>query len=145
MENEAQPQPASPGLAKALAAINVLICTAITVFIWVELSPLQGMWPLPGFYLVEMLLLSTAAAYAVFREAGHGGAVIWGVFGAVSAFALLAAWTVGLLYLPVIVLLAVTGILFLRRRRQRFRGPLAIAALAAFGQGALILVAIQMR
>ena len=143
MENEAQSKNTARLPEKILAAIDVLICLIISVYIWQVFSPRQAMWPLPGVYLVEIFLLSASVAYVVFRDADPGGAVIWGTLGAVCAFTLLAAWTVGLLYLPVIVLLGVTGILFLRRRRQRVWIHLAIAAVAAIAQGALILAAIQ--
>ncbi len=126
-----------------LALSGALICFVVGGDVWQAFSLRQPMWPLPGIYLVEMLLLSCAVAVVVIRDAGIGGTVIWAALGAMVAFAILAAWTIGVLYLPAIVLLAANGILFVRRRGERFPIHLALAAAAALAQGALILAAIR--
>lgn len=137
-------QPASRPLERFLTVAGLAVCLAVTVGIFLVFGRLQSMWPLPGLYLLEMLLLGATAALAVFSVPRSAGLLIGAALGAMGAFALLAAWTVGALYLPVLVLLGAGGIVSLRRGRGRTWPVLAAAAGAGLAQTALILGVVRL-
>jgi hypothetical protein len=137
------PQVASRSIERFLAVTCVVVCLGTTAQVWLVFGSQQPMWPLPGLYLVEVLLLTVAVVVVVVRDASLGGSVIWGAAGAITAFAILGAWSVGLVYLPVIVLLITIGTLYLRRRKERFPIHLALGAAAALAQGAVMLAVIR--
>ncbi len=137
------PQVASRSIERFLAVTSMVVCLGTTAEIWQVFSPLQSMWPLPGLYLIEILLLTIAVVIMVVLDASLGGSMIWGSVGAMLAFAFMAAFTVGLLYAPEIVMLIAVGTLYLRRRKERFPVHLALGAAAALAQGALMLATIK--
>ena len=115
MGSKAPGDTTSRSLERFLAIIGAIVCLVLTLRIWQVFGSRQYMWPLPGLYLVEMLSLSLAVSVAVVRESRFAGAIAWATLGAMGAFAVLAAWTIGLLYLPVIIPIAIVGILLVRR------------------------------
>jgi hypothetical protein len=137
------PQVASRSIERFLAVTSMVVCLGTTAEIWQIFSPQQPMWPLPGLYLFEILLLTVAVVVVVVRDAGMGGSVIWGSVGALVAFVFMAALSVGLLYVPVIVMLIVVGTLYLRRRKERFPIHLVLGGAAALAQAALMLATIR--
>jgi hypothetical protein len=137
-------QPASRPLERFLAVTGLVVCLAVTIAVFLVFGRMQPMWPLPGLYLLEMLLLSAAVTFGVFFLPRPAGALIGAALGAMGAFALLAAWTVGGLYLPVLLLLGAGGIVSLRRGRGRTWPVLAAAVGAALAQTALILGVVRL-
>ena len=137
------PQVASRSIERFLAVTSTVVCLGTTAEIWQIFSPQQPMWPLPGLYLIEILLLTVAVVVVVVRDAGMGGSMIWGAVGAMLAFAFMAAFSIGLLYAPVIVMLIAVGSLYLRRRKEPFAIHLALGGAAALAQGALMLATIR--
>jgi hypothetical protein len=136
-------KPVSPLLERILAAAGLVVCLAVTVAIFLVFGRMQAMWPLPGLYLLEMFLLGGVVTFGVFSMPPSAGVLIGGALGAMTAFALLAAWTVGGLYLPVLLLLGAGGIVSLRRGRARLWPVLAAAAGGALAQAALILEVVR--
>lgn len=131
-------------LERFLAIVGVAVCAVISALIWQSVRAYQPMWPLPALYLLEMVALSIAAALGNARDSATGGRVAWGTIGAMLAFVVMGAWSVGLLYFPVVLLLAIAGILRDRRRRLNMAIHLGICAAAAVAQVALMLAAIRM-
>jgi hypothetical protein len=130
-------------LERFLAIVGVAVCAIISALIWQSVSAYQPMWPLPALYLLEMVALSFAAALGNARDSAAGGMVAWGTIGAVLAFVVMGAWSVGFLFIPVAVLLAIAGILRDRRQRLNMAIHLGICAAAAIAQAALMLAAIR--
>jgi hypothetical protein len=100
------------------------------------------MWPLPALYLLEMVALPGATAIVLLRGVSPGAALAWAAAGAAAAFAVLGAWSVGLFYAPVALLLLAAGILAALRARQRIWADLAWAVAAAALQTLIMLAVI---
>ncbi len=133
--------PASrPGiLERVLAALAAVACLVLTIRIWQVVGLDQPMWPLPAAYLLEVLALAVAAGLASTLGLSMGGLIIWIAIGAISAFAVLASFSVGSFYAPVVLLLLVSGLLAAWRQRARILTYLACAIAAAVLQAGLIL------
>jgi hypothetical protein len=130
-------------LERILVFAGLAACLGITPLIFLAIGRVQPMWPLPGLYLLEMLLLSAAAAYAVVREVRPAAAVLGAVLGAMGAFAVLAAWSIGAYYLPVLFLLGAGGAAALLRRRAALWPALVSGLAAAIVQAGLILAVVR--
>lgn len=102
------------------------------------------MWPLPGLYLLEMVGLSLAAMLSTLRGVALSGTVTWIVVGVLCAFVVMGAWFIGLLYLPVAVIFAITAILMDRRQKQNSVRHIGLAVLAGVVQVAWMLIAIRL-
>ncbi len=137
------PQVGSRSIENFLSVTSMVVCLTTSVQVWQIFGRQQAMWPLPGVYLIELVLLTIAVVVCVVRDAGMGGSMIWGAAGAISAFAVMGAWSVGLVYIPVIALLIAVGVLYLRRRKERFPIHLALGASAALAQGSIMLALLK--
>ena len=139
-------QPSLPRrLERPLACAGLAVCLGITLLVFLVFGRMQPMWPLPGLYLLEMLALSAAAVYVVVREVRPAAAVIGAVLGAMGAFALLAAFSIGAYYLPVLLLLGTGGGLAILDRRARFWPAVVACLAAAVVQTAIILAVVRLR
>jgi hypothetical protein len=107
-------------------------------------APQQSMWPLPALYLVEMLALSTVAAAATIYGVPTSGIMLWIATGALLAFAMLAMFSIGLFYLPITGLFAVTAILSTWRSRSSALISVALAIGAATVQVIVIFAVISL-
>jgi len=126
-----------------LALLAAAVCLILTVHIWQVLGRQQAVWPIPALYLIEMLVLTATVAAATFRRVPASGILTWIGLGAISAFCVLAGFSVGFLYVPVAVLLLLTGLLFIRRARGSpliFLGSAIVAAMVQIG---IVLTAIR--
>ena len=127
---------------RILAAAAVLICLAVDVFVWLDISQQQPVWPLPGLYLLEIFGFSAAGAYGIYRTSladGRFSWLAWAASGVVLGLALVSAWSIGLLYLPVWAALLAAGVISARRRRTPVVGLFALHLFAALLQAGLIL------
>ncbi len=124
-----------------LAAVG---CIALTIAIWRNISANQAMWPLPGLYFVELPAISLAAAVGWKLDLSWARVVTWAALGIVLAFCILGALSVGMLYLPVALLLAVAVISSDLKEAQPIMIHLAICLGAAIAQAALMLLAIRL-
>lgn len=121
---------------RTLAAIALLFCLAVDALVVAQYSPLQVMWPLPALYLVEMLLVSAAGVYGIFRGPSW---LAWAASGAVLGYALVGTWTIGILYVPVWAFLLAAGVISARRQHTPWPGLFALSLAAALLQAGLIL------
>ena len=77
-------------------------------------------------------------------QSAPGGMLTWAAIGVPLAFAVMGAWSVRLLYSPVIVILVIAAILSGRRRNQNMLAHWGISLIAALGQVALMLALIRL-
>lgn len=146
MDNPVGNQAKSSSTERILALLAAAICLILTLLVWQRIGRQQPMWPFPALYLIQLLALTVAAAAATFRHVAATGILIWVAFGAISAFSVLAGFSVGSLYVPVAVLLLIMGLQFIRRTGRHpwmFLGLVAVAALAALAQVGILLAAIR--
>jgi hypothetical protein len=97
-------------LEKWLSGLALGFSAAVTTWLWIAVASRQPMWPFPGGYFVEVVLLPGLVALLVWR--GNTGRTRAGfaVTGAITAFCVLGAWSVGLFYVPLAILLLVGAI-----------------------------------
>ena len=76
-------------LERFLVILGAGVCLLITVTVWRNVSSYQAMWPLPGWYFVEMAALSILSAVAFIRGGPAGKFVAWGAVGIFAAFSVI--------------------------------------------------------
>ena len=118
MSSLTQSQPKVWLIEKLLALIVTIVCLIVSIYIWQLVAGHQPMWPLPALYLIEIPTLCIALAAVALRETSDHTNLTWVTFGAVLAFSLLASFSVGLYYTPIVVLLLLLAILSTRRTRR---------------------------
>ena len=136
--------PRSPGIPALLAAAAAVAALAAAIRIWRVVGSQQPMWPLPALYLIEMVALPVAACVALLRRPAVGTAFAWAAGGATCSFVVLGAWTVGLFYLPIALLLLGAGIIALLKSRGRLLPSLLMAVLGAALQAGIMLVVVAL-
>jgi hypothetical protein len=102
------------------------------------------MWLLPGLYFIEMVALSLISTFIFVRGDPHGSLITWLAAGAIIAFSILGAFSVGFFYLPVALLLGVISITWDVRNKQHILAHLGIFLIAGLGQSILMLGANQL-
>jgi hypothetical protein len=139
-ENQSKGRP----LERFLSLLAFLVCLGITIRIWQLVSPQQSMWPIPGLYFIEMVMLSGLAAAAINFSHNLPWAFTGIAFGATLAFSVLAGFSVGLFYLPVVALLLIAGFLLNISTKRSLLIYLAWATAAAVIQTGITLAAINL-
>lgn len=139
MTDPASPHSGPGFLERWLPAAAAVACLVLTIRIWQVIGSDQPMWPLPAVYLLEVLALAAAAGLTSALGLTIGPLITWIAAGAISAFAVLAAFSVGTFYAPVILLLLVGGLLAAWRQRRRIPIFLACAVAAALLEAGIIL------
>jgi hypothetical protein len=140
-----KPNPGAKHLLERSAVVLAAVgCIAVTIAVWRSIGTYQGMWPLPGLYFIELPVLSLAAAVGWNLDLSWARVLTGAALGVVLAFCILGAFSVGLLYLPVALLLAVAVISSDLRERRPITVHLAISLSAAIAQAALMLLAIRL-
>ncbi len=122
-----------------LAAVAAIGCIVFTIAIWLSVSRVQPMWPLPGGYLLEVAAISVAAALAFALGGVRGRGPAWAATGALLAFSILGMFSVGALYLPTTLILGIVCTTADLRNKSPLGLHLAIFLLAALVQSALML------
>lgn len=126
-------------LERWLPAAAAIACLILTVRLWQVIGSDQPMWPLPAAYLLEVLALAAAAGLTSALGTAAGALVTWIAVGAMAAFSVLAAFSVGMFYAPILLLLLVGGMLAAWRQRRRAPVFLACAVVAALLEAGIIL------
>ena len=125
-----------------------LVCLVVTVPIWRSISAQQGMWPLPGLYLLEMVALSVLCAFAFYRGGPRSQFITWGALGVFLAFSILGAFSIGFFYLPVALIFGAAAIIAdvkdKDRDVRRIGAHLAVCVIAGLAQAALMLAATRL-
>jgi len=107
---------------KFIAVLAVIICLATSLLISQSLlsDPHQEIFPLPAFYLLEMIAMSLVAAISAFKEGELWNKVVWAAGGIITAFVLMGAWSIGFFFIPTTVLIFITAILSWQRHQTQF-------------------------
>ena len=129
-------------LERFLAILGAVVCLIITLVFWFSISPYESMWPLPGFYFVEIVSLSFISTFIFVRGDPRGSLITWVAAGVMSAFSFLGAASVGFFYLPVALMFSVISLMWDVRNKQQRLTHLGIFLIAGIVQSALMLAAI---
>jgi len=127
-----------------LSIIAAAACLGITLWLWGSLSAVQSLWPFPALYLLELIAISAIALYSSLRDVQAAGIIIWSVVGLFLAFVILASFTIGLFYYPVVILFTIVAILSDLRHKRKLLPHLGIFLLAAILQTGLIFFILQL-
>ena len=126
-----------------IALLAVASSLAITIGLWQVISGYQEMWPLPALYLLEMVLLTAIAAFIVFLDTRAALFGCWAITGAISAFAILGAFSIGFAYIPVVLLVAVATLLGPNMGLKGYIAGITTGILAGAAQAGVMLAAIR--
>ena len=127
-----------------VALLAAALCLGVTMIVWLSVSVHQPMWPFPAVYLLEMPILCGIVALACIYDVPAAANFTWIATGAVLAFSVMAAFTVGIFYAPVAVLLAAVGMISARRARRNTLVYAAWAVVAALAQTSVTYIASQL-
>lgn len=105
-------------LEKVLLAIALVYGLVVTGWIWGLVALQQPVWPFPALYFLEIMLLSWLAMISVFRSWPFRMLIIAGPAGAVTSFSVMGAWSVGLFYIPLALLLVLGALSSWQANRQ---------------------------
>jgi len=130
-------------LAGILALLAMGISLTLTIYFWRVIGMQQPMWPLPAAYFIEMVALPVCAALFMLFRVPAGVTLTWIAAGAVLAFSILGAWTVGFFYIPVAVLLLTSGLAGSRAMKSSILSGILWGILAAGLQTLIIFGAIH--
>ncbi|MCL4506515.1 MAG: hypothetical protein M1434_04755 [Chloroflexi bacterium] len=131
-------------VARILSILATFGCLIITVSIWASVASRQAMWPLPALYLIETVALCIIVAIATVYSAPLKAVFSWVAAGAILGFAVLAAFSIGIYYTPVVLLLAIVGIVHLHQTRRHIAQLLIWSAAGAIAQIVLMLGVISL-
>ncbi|MCX6025576.1 MAG: hypothetical protein NTY23_04835 [Chloroflexi bacterium] len=98
---------------------------------------------MPALYLIEMVALPTLGAALAFLDSQAGLLISWAVVGSMAGFVVLGVWSIGLAYTPVLLVQGIAATLALRGQAHRALASLAVAALAATAQVAIMFALIR--
>jgi hypothetical protein len=129
-------------LERFLAILGAVVCLIITLVFWFSISPYESMWPLPGFYFVEIVSLSFISTFIFVRGDPRGSLMTWVAAGVISAFSFLGAASVGFFYFPIALMFSVISLIWDVRNKQQRLTHLGIFLIAGIVQSALMLAAI---
>jgi hypothetical protein len=127
-----------------LAFAGVATAAASMAWVWSQLvsSGYPGpLWPLPGLYLLEAVLLPVVVLWRV-TVVHRPGALAWVAIGALITMALLGAMTIGF-YFALALVFMIPASLVGDDRQSTVRGKAAGAVLGAVLQGGLMIGVIR--
>jgi hypothetical protein len=102
---------ASHRIALILSGTGCLTCIIITAVIGSSLASLQNIWLLPGAYFLEITIGAMAGFLAVLTRHPGASKVLWIYCGTLLVFILMASFSVGFFFIPVLVIFGVVSIL----------------------------------
>ena len=124
---------------KILALIGLAACLLGVFWSWEMIAGQQPIWPLPGLYLIELIIVGITAADGILR-----GKILetWIVVGILFGFALMGAWSIGLAFIPSAVMFLVAA-LWASRKQSGIGKGVAIGVLACLIQIVLMFIFIS--
>jgi hypothetical membrane protein len=131
-------------LERFLAILGAIVCLIITFTIWRSIRAQQPMWPLPGFYFLEMMALSIVGAFIVVYGDPHRMIFVWSFIGIFIAFSIVGAFSVGFFYLPVALIFGLTATLSDIRNKQSIFLDIGVCLIAGVAQAVLMLAITQL-
>jgi len=127
-----------------LAVVAALGCVVITVAVWLSVTRVQPMWPLPALYLIEAAALSILAAIAFVWGGRRGKIITWAAIGMLAAFCILGIFSVGSLYLPTVLVLTIVSFASGLRNKSNLAMQIGIGLLAGLVQAAIMLAVVRL-
>ncbi|HEX7975977.1 MAG TPA: hypothetical protein VF498_16330 [Anaerolineales bacterium] len=125
----------------AFAVFGAAVCLAVVDLF--ALQQLDELWPLPGLYFIEIVLLGLLGVTSRLGDtnpasAALWGAIPWGVGGALLSFVILGGFSIGPFLIPAMLAFWLAGAIADLRQGRSIAGHLGLAVMAALFQGALI-------
>jgi hypothetical protein len=127
-----------------LAILAAVVCLVVTIAIWLSVGAHQPMWPLPALYFIEVAALGILSAFMFIRGGRIGRIFTWASAGIFLGFALMGAFSVGLLYLPITFIFAAISVSSSVGQKQLMMTGVAAFLIAGLAQTALMLVVIRL-
>jgi hypothetical protein len=122
-----------------MAVLGGAACVAVAAVTWASVGASQGTWPFPALYFVQLMVIGAVVAAAYLRPSQSRARIAWAAGGAVTAFSILGAWTVGLLFLPAGAAIATAALITDARHQGRLGAHVGIFVAAALIQAALMM------
>jgi len=136
-------QKSKGGPERILSALAAAFSLVVTARIWGLIAPHQEMWPLPALYLAEGVLLPAACAASLFWSTPYRARLTAMAAGALLAFSILGALSIGLFYVPLVALLVATVLAARVRTADRLTVLLAYLVGGALVQGSVMLLVVR--
>ncbi len=92
-----------------LAIAGAVVCLVVTIIIWVEVSAQQPMWPLPGAYFTEFMLISAVIAYLWVSNHPLRITATWAAAEVFSVLVFIGLFSIGLFYIPNVLIFGSAG------------------------------------
>jgi hypothetical protein len=128
-----------------LAVVGASLCVGAVLVVWRSLP--YSVWPLPALYFIEIIVLGIVGFIGLITRTGGAvrwGSIPWGVAGALLAFVILGAWTIGPLLLPAELAFLIAATLADTKPNQRWIRRLGIFVAAGISQASLMLAVIAL-
>ncbi|MBI5713068.1 MAG: hypothetical protein HZC38_06545 [Chloroflexi bacterium] len=131
--------------AKIFGVSGFIVCliTCLVIFQSLLSDPHQEIFPLPAFYLFEMIAASLVAAMGTFKEGEAWNKATWAAGGIIAAFVLIGAWSIGFFFIPTAILVLITALLSWRRHHTQFLIAVITFTVAFVAQIILMFAAIR--
>ena len=129
-----------------LAAVGASICVGAALVVWRSQS--YNVRPFPAVYFIEIIALGTVGFVGLIMRAEGAirvDSVPWGVAGALLAFVILGAWTIGPLLLPAMLTFLIAATVADMGPNPRWIRHLGIFMIAGVSQAGLMFVVILLR
>jgi hypothetical protein len=135
-------------LERLLVIVGIAICLGVAAVIGSQQPPL---WPVPGLYLIEFILITIGGAVNQLVKTGtvtisksfrwlSSKAIRWIIVGMLLPFVIFGGFSIGLFLLPAMLAFLLAGILSDWRLSTKVIGHIGVAVMSAVIQGALILI-----
>jgi hypothetical protein len=135
----------SRSLEKLLASLSAAFSLTITARLWMLVTGQQPMWPFPALYLVEVVALPSLAALVTFRGDSYRTRAGFVAAGALSTFSFLGALSVGLFYVPLVLLQLATAVASRVHPRDRLSTSAGLLVGAALLQGVIMFTIVELQ
>ncbi len=123
-------------------AFGAIVCAGVVILF--ASQPGQRLWPLPGIYFSEILLVSAlAVASLIWKNTANPAfwqALPWVAGGVLFSFVIAGAFSIGLFLSPAMLAFWLAGVFSDRRLNINMASHIAIALLSALFQVFLILL-----
>ncbi len=129
---------------RILAVAAAAVSTFLTIVVWGSVSGQQSLWPLPGLYFVELPAAAIVVAVAYLREHPARALLAWVSAGIYLTFSVLGAFTVGLFYVPIAIMLIMLAVLGTSQPQPGFLQGVLALVIAAVAQAALMFLFIDL-
>jgi hypothetical protein len=136
--------PRSSTVEKVLALLALAYSLVLSLSIWAALIRQQELWPFPALYLLEVMILPGLAVLFAFLSSPKRCVSNVCFAGALLAFSILGAWTIGLWYVPLVLLFLAGALASWRGSHVHSVFLVAFFFLSAFFQASLMLAVVKL-